>query len=72
LANSATLQENLQKHYDEAKDQREVDQESIRSMQVDLQDLHYRVQGCESREGRYQQVEIDNERVIEGLQAEIN
>ena len=40
-------------------------------MQVELQDLHYRVQGCESREGRYQQVEIDNQRVIEGLQAEV-
>ena len=44
----------------------------MRAMSIDLQDLQYRVRGCESREGRYQQVEIDNERVIEGLQAEIN
>jgi len=40
-------------------------------MSIDLQDLQYRVRGCESREGRYQQVEIDNQRVIDGLQAEI-
>jgi len=71
LAYSETLQENLKKHYDEAKAQQELDQEQIRSMQVELQHLNYRVQGCESREGRYQQVEIDNQRVIEGLQAEI-